>query len=146
MAKVGLVSLGCPKALVDSEQIATQLLDLGYEVEVGDDSDVLVVNTCGFIDAAKAESRDTIADALGQGKKVIVTGCMGEAQGELANTFPQLEFISGPADVAPVVSAVKQYLPGVALEPLVDPGLPGEARARLTADHFAYCSMPRQPF
>ncbi len=141
MPKVGLVSLGCPKALVDSEQIATQLLDMGYEVELGDDSDVLVVNTCGFIESAKEESREAIADALEQGKKVVVTGCMGEAKGELANAFPQLEFISGPAEVAPVISAVKEYLPMATAPVLRDAGLPGEARARLTSDHFAYLKI-----
>lgn len=141
MPKVGLVSLGCPKALVDSEQIATQLLDMGYEVELGDDSDVLVVNTCGFIESAKEESREAIADALEQGKKVVVTGCMGEAKGELANAFPQLEFISGPAEVAPVISAVKESLPMATAPVLRDAGLPGEARARLTSDHFAYLKI-----
>ena len=136
-SKVGLVSLGCPKALVDSEHIATRLLDLGYEVEEGDESEVVVVNTCGFIDAAKEESLATIASVLDQGKKVVVTGCMGSAQNELRTAFPELDFVSGPADLAPVVTAVQSYLPQH--EPLAP--LPGEARARLTADHFAYLKI-----
>lgn len=134
--KVGLVSLGCPKALVDSEHIATRLLDLGYEVEEGDESEVVVINTCGFIDAAKEESLSTIASVLSQGKKVVVTGCMGSAQHELRTAFPALEFISGPADLDPVVNAVQSYLPNQ--EAAI---LPGEARARLTADHFAYLKI-----
>ena len=140
---VGLVSLGCPKALVDSEQIATELLDLGYEVAVGDESDIVVVNTCGFIDAAKQESRDTIAGLLDEGKRVVVTGCMGNDP-DLKTEFPNLEFLSGPADVAPVVKAVQHYLPGAqksdAVKPHVD-YFTGELRARLTDDHFAYLKI-----
>lgn len=144
--QVGLISLGCPKALVDSEHIATELLELGYDVATGDDADVVVVNTCGFIDAAKEESRETIGNMLAEGKRVIVTGCMGQAEGELAREFPDLEFISGPADVDPVLSAVQHYLPTAEAAgrqrtpPHVD-YFSGEVRTRLTDEHFAYLKI-----
>ena len=140
---VGLVSLGCPKALVDSEQIATELLDQGYSVAVGDESDIVVVNTCGFIDAAKQESRETIAGLLNDGKRVVVTGCMGNNP-ELKSEFPDLEFLSGPADVAPVVKAVQHYLPRATRAEIEKPHVDyftGELRARLTDDHFAYLKI-----
>ena len=150
--KVSFVSLGCPKALVDSEHIVTALQDAGYEI-VGEDDDaqVVVVNTCGFIDAAKQESIDTIAQAYDQERKVVVTGCMGQADSELLSQFENLEFISGPAQVAPVVKGVSQYLPNA--KPLAtDASLSLDAqtyslhpdsgaRTRLTPDHYAYLKV-----
>ena len=84
--KVGFVSLGCPKALVDSERILTQLRMEGYEVvPTYQDADVVVVNTCGFIDSAKAESLEVIGEAIKENGKVIVTGCMGVEEGNIRN-------------------------------------------------------------
>ena len=147
---VGLVSLGCPKALVDSEQIASNLLDLGYEVRVGDDADVVVVNTCGFIETAKEETKETIGDLLQAGKRVVVTGCMGHDEA-LRSEFPELEFVSGPADVNPVILAVQHYTPNAQAHRIVEPQsatpanhvdyFDGQLRARLTEDHFAYLKI-----
>ena len=135
---VSFISLGCPKALVDSEHIVTQLLDDGYDVVGGDDpASVVVINTCGFIDAAKQESFEAIDQALDAGKEVVVTGCMGAQEAELRDRFPQLKYISGPAQTAPVMDAVRMHIPG---EP-APAALPGEARVRLTPDHFGYLKI-----
>jgi len=112
--KVGFVSLGCPKALVDSERILTQLKLDGYDV-VGnyDDADVVVVNTCGFIDSAKQESLDAIDEAMQANGKVIVTGCMGlgdDAQ-KIKEANPNVLSVSGPADYTSVMDAVHEYIP-----------------------------------
>ena len=112
--KVGFVSLGCPKALVDSERILTQLRMEGYEVvPTYEDADVVVVNTCGFIDSAKQESLDAIGEALAENGKVIVTGCMGNgADAErIRAAHPQILSISGAAQYEPVMAAVHEYLP-----------------------------------
>jgi len=110
--RVSFVSLGCPKALVDSQDIVTALTATGYEV-VGefDPADVVVVNTCGFIDSAKEESFSAIEDAFAAGRRVVVSGCLGAKRDELLERFPQLEAVSGPANIAPVVDAVQAYLP-----------------------------------
>ena len=95
--KVGFVSLGCPKALVDSERILTQLRMEGYEVvPTYQDADVVVVNTCGFIDSAKAESLEVIGEALAENGKVIVTGCMGVEEGAIRNVHPSVLSVTGP--------------------------------------------------
>ncbi|MEE4249211.1 MAG: 30S ribosomal protein S12 methylthiotransferase RimO, partial [Alcanivoracaceae bacterium] len=89
--KVGFISLGCPKALVDSERILTQLRTEGYEVvPTYEDADVVVVNTCGFIDAAKAESLEAIGEAISENGKVIVTGCMGVEEDNIRKAHPQV--------------------------------------------------------
>ena len=132
---VEVVSLGCPKALVDSEHIVTGLANLGYEVTVDDaNTDVVVINTCGFIEAAKAESIESIATAFDQGRKVVVTGCMGKDQTELRSVFPQLEFISGPNDTAAVLGAVQQYAPPTEQPWDVD-------HVRMTPAHYAYLKI-----
>lgn len=97
--KVGFVSLGCPKALVDSEQILTQLTAAGYQT-VGDyaHADVVVVNTCGFVDAAIEESIEAIEEALAGCGQVVVTGCLGAHKAELERRFPDLLSVSGPQD------------------------------------------------
>ncbi len=136
--RVSFISLGCPKALVDSEQIITELLDSGYDIVAGDEaSEVTVVNTCGFIDSAKAESFATIEQALADHREVIVTGCLGAQRDTLLARFPQLKFISGPADVAPVVAAVENYVPAMRK---VKPS-PREVRERLTPPHYAYLKI-----
>ena len=95
--KVGFVSLGCPKALVDSERILTQLRTEGYQVTPEyNDADVVVVNTCGFIDSAKAESLEAIGEALAENGKVIVTGCMGATPELIREKHPNVLAITGP--------------------------------------------------
>lgn len=142
---VGFVSLGCPKATVDSELIITDLQAKGYHVDAAEsDVDTVVVNTCGFIDAARQESLDTIEDILNSGRRVIVTGCLGKDQALLRTKFPTLEFISGPADVAPVVDAVAQYVPGETQPAVKGTGTvhgQQEARTRLTPAHYAYIKI-----
>src|SRR5476651_2854500 len=110
--KVGFVSLGCPKALVDSEQILTQLRAEGYETAKSyDGADLVIVNTCGFIDAAVQESLDAIGTALHENGKVIVTGCLGKREGLIREAYPDVLSISGPQDYVSVMNAVHTALP-----------------------------------
>src|SRR5690606_19432782 len=105
--KVGFVSLGCPKALVDSERILTQLRTDGYQVVPDyDDADVVVVNTCGFIDSAKAESLDAIGEAIAENGRVIVTGCMGVEESAIRSVHPAVLAVTGPQQYEQVVRAV----------------------------------------
>ena len=137
--KVGFVSLGCPKALVDSERILTQLKVEGYDlVPSYDDADVVVVNTCGFIDSAVAESLDAIGEAMAENGKVIVTGCLGKREEIIREAHPSVLSISGPQDYASVMDAVHTALPPrhdrfVDLVP--DYGL------KLTPKHYAYLKI-----
>ena len=137
--KVGFVSLGCPKALVDSERILTQLKVEGYDlVPSYDDADVVVVNTCGFIDSAVAESLDTIGEALAENGKVIVTGCLGKRADLIRQAHPGVLSISGPQDYQSVMEAVHTALPpkhDPFLDLLPDYGL------KLTPHHFAYLKI-----
>src|SRR6478609_818285 len=97
--RVGFVSLGCPKALVDSEQILTQLRAEGYAVSpTYDGADLVVVNTCGFIDSAVEESLDAIGEALSENGKVIVTGCLGAKEGVVQKAHPSVLAVTGPHD------------------------------------------------
>ena len=110
-SKVGFVSLGCPKALVDSERILTQLKMDGYEVVPSyEDAEVVVVNTCGFIDSAKQESLDAIGEAIAENGKVIVTGCMGKGEDAkvIQELHPKVLSVSGPAAYEEVVGAVHE--------------------------------------
>jgi ribosomal protein S12 methylthiotransferase len=110
--KVGFVSLGCPKALVDSERILTQLRVEGYEIVPSyRAADVVVVNTCGFIDAAVQESLDAIGEALEENGKVIVTGCLGKRAEVIREAHPDVLAITGPQDYASVMNAVHVQLP-----------------------------------
>src|SRR6187551_1754643 len=137
--KVGFVSLGCPKALVDSERILTQLKVEGYDIVPSyDDADVVVVNTCGFIDSAVAESLDAIGEALEENGKVIVTGCLGKRAEVIREAHPGVLSISGPQDYASVMSAVHAALP-----PKHDPFLdlvPPQG-IKLTPKHYAYLKI-----
>jgi ribosomal protein S12 methylthiotransferase len=137
--KVGFVSLGCPKALVDSERILTQLKVEGYDlVQTYNDADVVVVNTCGFIDSAVAESLDTIGEALAENGKVIVTGCLGKRAELIREAHPGVLSISGPQDYQSVMEAVHTALPpkhDPFLDLLPDYGL------KLTPHHFAYLKI-----
>ncbi len=140
--KVGFVSLGCPKALVDSEQILTRLTADGYRtVDAYEDADVVVVNTCGFIDAAVEESLDTIEQALGSNGRVIVTGCLGAQAERLRTRFPTLLDVSGPQATDAVVAAVHAHAP-LAGTPAVDlEALMGPAGIKLTPPHYAYLKI-----
>jgi len=110
--KIGFISLGCPKALVDSELILTELRVNGYDIVPSyHDADMVVVNTCGFIDAAKKESLDTIGEALNENGKVIVTGCMGANESDITDVHPSVLDVSGPHAYEHVVGAIKTHLP-----------------------------------
>jgi ribosomal protein S12 methylthiotransferase len=137
--KVGFVSLGCPKALVDSERIITKLRSEGYQV-AGDyaGADVVVVNTCGFLDSAKQESLDAIGEAMASNGRVIVTGCMGVEEGRIRAAHPGVLAVTGPHQYEQVVSAVHDAVP-----PLHDPYVdlvPPEG-LRLTPRHYAYLKI-----
>ncbi len=137
--KISFVSLGCPKALVDSERIITRLRAEGYELareHAG--SDLAIVNTCGFLDSAKAESLGAIGEALKENGKVIVTGCMGAEPQSIAAAYPQVLAITGPQQYETVVEAVHKALP-----PQHDPFLdlvPPEG-IKLTPRHYAYLKI-----
>jgi ribosomal protein S12 methylthiotransferase len=141
--KVGFVSLGCPKALVDSERILTQLKVDGYDiVPTYEDADIVVVNTCGFIDSAKQESLDAISEALNENGKVIVTGCMGKGEDaqRIQSLHPRVLSVSGPAAYEEVVSAVHQYVPHTPVhDPYVD--LVPPQGVKLTPRHYAYLKI-----
>lgn len=137
--KVGMVSLGCPKALVDSERIMTQLRSEGYDFSpTHQDADVVIVNTCGFLDSAKAESLSAIGDALKENGKVIVTGCMGAEPEQIESVHPSVLAVTGPHQYEAVVSAVHTAVPPVH-DPFVD--LVPEAGLRLTPRHYAYLKI-----
>ncbi len=139
--KVGFVSLGCPKALVDSERILTQLRAEGYETAPAyDAADVVVVNTCGFIDAAVEESLEAIGEAMAENGKVIVTGCLGTGPKSqvVREKFPDLLSISGPQDYSSVMNAVHAVVPP-AHDPFFDL-LPPQG-IKLTPKHYAYLKI-----
>jgi ribosomal protein S12 methylthiotransferase len=137
--RVGLVSLGCPKALVDSERIITALRAQGYELS-GQyaDADVVLVNTCGFLDSAKKESLDAIGEAMAENGRVIVTGCFGVEKDRILEAHPGVLAVTGPHQYEQVVAAVHEAVP-----PLHDPFLdlvPPEG-LRLTPRHYAYLKI-----
>lgn len=137
--KVGFVSLGCPKALVDSERILTQLKCEGYEVVPSyEGADLVMVNTCGFIDAAVQESLDAIGEALAENGKVIVTGCLGKKEDVIREVHPSVLKVTGPAAYEDVMSAVHQYLPPKH-DPFID--LVPPQGVRLTPRHYAYVKI-----
>src|ERR1700755_3332923 len=104
--KISFVSLGCPKALVDSERILTHLRAEGYELtKRHDGADVVIVNTCGFLDSAKAESLGAIGEAMAENGRVIVTGCMGAEPEQIRERFPQVLSITGPQQYESVLAA-----------------------------------------
>lgn len=137
--KVGFVSLGCPKALVDSERIITQLRAQGYElVSSYQDAGVVVINTCGFIDSAVKESLDTIKEAMAENGRVIVTGCLGAKADMIKEACPDVLHISGAHAYEEVVNAVHEHLP-----PPEDPFIqliPPQG-IKLTPRHFAYLKI-----
>lgn len=139
--KIGFVSLGCPKALVDSERILTQLRTEGYQIEPDyQGADLVVVNTCGFIDSAVEESFDAIDEALSENGKVIVTGCLGAKPADIQSRYPKVLAVTGPQAYEEVMHAVHQQLPPSdshdALIDLVPP-----QGIKLTPRHYAYLKI-----
>lgn len=139
--KVGFISLGCPKALVDSEQILTQLRAEGYEISSSYElADLVVVNTCGFIDSAVTESLDAIGEALAENGKVIVTGCLGakEDGNVIKKAHPQVLAVTGPHALPEVMSAIHTHLPQPhdPFTSLIPP-----QGIRLTPKHYAYVKI-----
>src|SRR3712207_1099204 len=137
--KVSFVSLGCPKALVDSERIITQLRAQGYELtKRHDGADVVIVNTCGFLDSAKAESLGAIGDAMAENGRVIVTGCMGAEPEAIRERFPEVLSITGPQQYESVLAAVHQASPPKH-DPFMD--LVPPQGIKLTPRHYAYLKI-----
>lgn len=137
--RIGLVSLGCPKALVDSERILSRLRAEGYELTGSyQDADLVLVNTCGFLDSAKAESLDAIGEAVAENGRVVVTGCLGVEAETIRARYPQVLSITGPHQYEQVIAAVHAHLP-----PPHDPKLdlvPPQG-LRLTPRHYAYLKI-----
>ncbi len=137
--KVSFVSLGCPKALVDSERIITRLRAEGYELtRTHDGADLVIVNTCGFLDSAKAESLEAIGTAMNENGKVIVTGCMGAEPEQIREAYPNLLAITGPQAYESVMKAVHEAVPP-AHDPFLD--LVPEQGIKLTPRHYAYLKI-----
>lgn len=137
--RVGFISLGCPKALVDSEQIITRLQREGYAVSATyKDADLVIVNTCGFIDAAVEESLDSIGEALAENGKVIVTGCLGSREADIRAKHPQVLKVTGAHALEAVVSAVHEHLPAPH-QPFID--LVPPQGIKLTPKHYAYLKI-----
>ena len=137
--RVGIISLGCPKALVDSERIITKLRAEGYDLASSyDGADVVIVNTCGFLDSAKAESLDVIGEAMQENGRVIVTGCMGGDENAIRAIHPNVLSVSGPHQYEAVVNAVHEASPPPH-DPFID--LVPEAGLHLTPRHYAYLKI-----
>ena len=137
---VGFISLGCPKALVDSERILTQISADGYTItDRYDDADLVIVNTCGFINEAVAESLNTISEAIRQNGKVIVTGCLGVKPEIIRRHCPDVLAITGPQAYESVMGAVHEHLPKPAHNPYLD--LIPPAGLKLTPRHYAYLKI-----
>ncbi len=138
--KVGFVSLGCPKALVDSERILTQLRIEGYDIEPQyEGADLVIVNTCGFIDSAIEESFDAIGEALDENGRVIVTGCLGAKPGDIEARFPKVLAVTGPQAYEEVMTAVHRHLPPRSYDAKID--LVPPQGIKLTPRHYAYLKI-----
>ena len=139
-AKVGFVSLGCPKNLVDSERILTQLRTEGYDVVNSyDDAELVIVNTCGFIDSAVQESLDTIGEALAENGKVLVTGCLGAKKDEIIELHPNVLGVTGPHAYDEVLTQVHKHVAKPKHNPFVD--LVPPQGVKLTPKHYAYLKI-----
>lgn len=137
---IGVVSLGCPKALVDSERIMTALRTQGYGFTASaQGADVVIVNTCGFLDSAKEESLDAIGAAMKENGRVIVTGCMGAEPESIRTRFPNLLAVTGPHQYEQVVTAVREAVPPPVYNPYLDL-VPPEG-LKLTPRHYAYLKI-----
>ncbi len=139
--RVGFVSLGCPKALVDSERIITQLRSDGYELSDSyEAADIVVVNTCGFIDSARAESLEAIGEALESNGKVIVTGCLGAQEKDIRDIHPKVLSVTGPQQYEQVLSAVHEHAPMTRRhDPFLD--LVPDTGIKLTPRHYSYLKI-----
>ena len=139
-AKVGFVSLGCPKNLVDSERILTQLRTEGYDVTNSyNDAELVIVNTCGFIDSAVQESLDTIGEALAENGKVLVTGCLGAKKDEIIELHPNVLGVTGPHAYDEVLTQVHEHVSKPKHNPFID--LVPEQGVKLTPKHYAYLKI-----
>ncbi|VAW46409.1 Ribosomal protein S12p Asp88 (E. coli) methylthiotransferase [hydrothermal vent metagenome] len=137
---IGVVSLGCPKATVDTERILTQLRTEGYRLtNCYEDADAVIVNTCGFIDSAVQESLDTIGEALEENGKVIVTGCLGAREEQITEVHPKVLAVSGPAAYEEVVSAIHEVIAPPEHNPFTD--LVPPQGIKLTPKHYAYLKI-----
>ena len=136
--RIGFVSLGCPKATVDSEQVITQLRAEGYDIVPDYDADMIIINTCGFIDAAVEESLDSIGEAMRENGRVVVTGCLGTRADMIRDQYPDLLAVTGPQARDEVMHAVHQHLPAPH-DPFVD--LVPPQGVRLTPRHYAYLKI-----
>lgn len=139
-SRIGFISLGCPKNLVDSERILTQLRTEGYDVvNTYNDADLVIVNTCGFIDSAVQESLDTIGEALKENGRVIVTGCLGVKDDEIREVHPNVLAVTGPHAYEEVLNQVHEYLPKPEHNPFEH--LIPDHGVKLTPKHFAYLKI-----
>ncbi len=141
--RIGLVSLGCPKALVDSERILTQLRSDGYQfIEGHEGADLVIVNTCGFLDSAKAESLNAIGEAMSKNGRVIVTGCMGKNPEEITAQYPKVLAVTGAHQYEQVVTEVHKHQP-IKHNPYVNltPPAYDEAGLKLTPRHYSYLKV-----
>ncbi len=137
---IGFVSLGCPKNLVDSERILTELRTQGYQVVPSyDNADLVIVNTCGFIDSAVQESLEAIGEALNENGKVIVTGCLGAKEDQIRNVHPKVLEISGPHSYEAVLQHVNKYAPKPSYNPFTS--LVPQQGVKLTPKHYAYLKI-----
>ncbi len=137
--KIGMVSLGCPKALVDSERILTRLRGEGYETSpTYEGADAVIVNTCAFLDSAREESLDAIAEARASGRPVIVTGCLGSERALIEDRFDDLAAITGAHSTEAVMDAVHRHVPQSPFAELVPQPLAGQ---KLTPKHYAYLKI-----
>ncbi|MEH6752451.1 MAG: 30S ribosomal protein S12 methylthiotransferase RimO, partial [Paracoccaceae bacterium] len=136
---IGMVSLGCPKALVDSERILTRLRAEGYAISPDySGADAVIVNTCGFLDSAKAESLDAIGEALAENGRVIVTGCLGAEPDYITGAHPKVLAVTGPHQYEAVLDAVHRAVPP-SPDPFIDL-LPASA-VSLTPRHYSYLKI-----
>jgi len=137
---IGFVSLGCPKNLVDSERILTELRTQGYQVVPSyDNADLVIVNTCGFIDSAVQESLEAIGEALNENGKVIVTGCLGAKEDQIRTVHPKVLEISGPHSYESVLTHVNKYVPKPKFDPFTS--LVPQQGIKLTPKHYAYLKI-----
>lgn len=137
---IGFISLGCPKNLVDSERILTELRTQGYDIVPNyDNADLVIVNTCGFIDSAVQESLETIGEALDENGKVIVTGCLGAKEDQIRAIHPKVLEISGPHSYESVLSHVNKYVPKPEYNPYIS--LVPQTGIKLTPKHYAYLKI-----
>ena len=137
--KIGIVSLGCPKALVDSERILTRLRAEGYSISSDyNDAEAVIVNTCGFLDSAKLESLDAIGEALRENGKVIVTGCLGADPEYITGAHPTVLAVTGPQQYEKVLDAVHTAIPARP-DPFID--LLPATNVSLTPRHYSYLKI-----